>query len=361
MAFVHDWLVTYRGGEKVLEVLLKLYPKAPIYTLFYDPTLMPETIKNRSIQYPKWLNKFRKLRKLSLPLLPRTIESFNLDGYDLVISTSSCVAKGAITSPGGRHICYLHSPMRYIWDQQDEYLDGVKHIPGAKTAIKMLTPWLRSWDVKSSDRVDQFVVNSSFVGKRAKQYYNRDSVVIPPPVDLGQFQPEHLTSNRQGYFLAAGALVTYKRFDLAIKACESLQKPLIIAGSGPAENQLRKIAGQHTRFEIAPDQKRWVKLMQGAEALLFPGVEDFGMTAIESMACGTPVIAYQKGGAMDFIVENQTGVFFSDATSESMANSINNYDPRQFDAEYLNKYASRYGPKGFLTRMQEVIDTTVGK
>lgn len=356
VAFVHDWLVTYRGGEKVLAALLALYPEAPVYTMFYDPKAMPAALNARDVRVPWLANAMRKARKAMLPLLPRVIESLPVTDYDLIISTSSCVAKGVIKRVGARHLCYLHSPMRYIWDQQDEYLEGVKHIPLAVPAIKALTPGLRRWDIDSAQRVDRFVVNSSFVGERCKKYYGRDSVVIAPPVELERFVPAKPTGERDGYVLAAGALVSYKRFDLAIAACEAAGQKLVIAGSGPMEASLRKQAGPMTSFVMQPDDPTFDRLLQGAKALLFPGVEDFGMIAIEAMACGTPVVAYREGGARDFIRPGETGIFFDEPTPASLGAALASFQPTAFDAQRLNDYARRYGRADFLRRIRDEID-----
>lgn len=359
VAFVHDWLVTFRGGEKVLEALLNLYPDAPIYTMYYDRSKMPDSINSRKVYTSPILNKFKKLRKLCLPFFPRAIEAFDLSEYDLVISTSSCVAKGVITNKNAKHICYLHSPMRYIWDQQEEYLKGVAHIPFAEWAIKKLTPSLRKWDIASAQRVNRFICNSSFVAKRALDFYGLDSTVIHPPIDTKRFNPP--TSKSGGYLLCAGALVSYKRFDLAIQACEALNKKLIIAGSGPMESQLRAIAGDITQFIIYPDNETFDKLLAHADGLLFPGVEDFGMIAIESMASGTPVIAYRKGGATDFIEEGKTGQFFDDSTSESLIKCLEQFDPSKFDAAQLHKYAEEYCEEAFLQKIRYEISDVLNR
>ena len=361
VAYVHDWLVTYRGGEKVLATLLELYPEAPLYTLFYQPNAMPPTINRRNIRSACRTWPLLRLRKAMLPVLPTLIESLPLASFDLVISTSSCVAKGALKASGAKHVCYLHSPMRYVWDQQEEYLQGVDHIPGARWAIKSLTPRLRAWDISSSSclRVDRFVANSSFVRELAQRYYGRDSTVVHPPVELERFSVKLPLDQRHGYLLAAGALVSYKRFDLAIAACAQVRRKLVIAGSGPMEAALRRQAamtpGADVRFEIRPDDFRMVELLQGAHALLFPGVEDFGMIAIEAMACGTPVIAFAAGGARDFIHRGETGVFFEEASAECLAHCLDQFTPTAFDAIYLNRYASRYNRVSFLTRFKQEI------
>lgn len=339
----------------MLDALLALYPDAPIYTLFYDKTMMPPSITARDVWVPPVANALRKGRKLMLPLLPRMIESMPLQEYDLLISTSSCVAKGTVKGPTARHLCYLHSPMRYIWDQQAEYIAGVSHIPGAALVIKALTPSLRRWDVASAQRVDRFVVNSTFVGERAKTYYGRESTIVHPPIELERFKPRSRATQRAGYFLAAGALVSYKRFDLAIAAAEQAGKRLVIAGSGPMEGALRKRAGATVTFEIQPTDQRFETLLAEADALLFPGVEDFGMIAIEAMASGTPVIAYKDGGARDFIEPGITGVFFDEPTPEALARVLQAFAPTRFDAQALSRYAARYGRGPFLDQMRAEI------
>jgi glycosyltransferase involved in cell wall biosynthesis len=356
VAYVHDWLVTYRGGEKVLEALLSLYPEAPVYTLFYDPSAMPPAITSRDIRVPGMTRYLRKGRKLLLPLLPRAVESIDLSSYDLLISTSSCVAKGAVKGPHAKHLCYIHSPMRYAWDQMDEYIAGVAHIPGAAWGIRRMMPYLRRWDQTSARRVDHFVANSTFVQDRVRRYYQRDAVVIHPPIEVERFRPMDKPPRQDSYLLACGALVSYKRFDLAIAAAERLGKKLIIAGAGPMEAQLRQKAGPHTSFEIMPSDARMVTLLAQAEALLFPGVEDFGMIAIEAMAAGTPVIAFQGGGARDFI-SPKTGVFFKDASVDSLVQAIKNFHPSDFQVNELRAFALNFGRPHFLGRIQDQIET----
>jgi glycosyltransferase involved in cell wall biosynthesis len=358
VAFVHDWLTTYRGGEKVLEALLDLYPEAPVYTLFYDSAVMPEAIQSRDVRVLRRTNLFRRGRKLLLPLLPWAIESLPLQDYDLIISTSSCVAKGAVKGPKARHLCYIHSPMRYIWDQQAEYIAGVQHIPGAAAAIHALTPRLRRWDINSARRVDRFVANSSFVADRVKHLYGREAGVVHPPIELSRFSPVPQAQRRGGYLLAAGALVSYKRFDLAIAACSALGRRLIIAGSGPMESALRAQAQglrAQVEFIISPDDQRFVALLGHADALLFPGVEDFGMIAIEAMASGTPVIALHAGGALDFIKPDVTGLFFAASNAASLAATISAFVPSRFAPDALAAYAKGYGRAAFLAQMETEI------
>ncbi len=336
----------------MLNALLSLYPEAPIYTLFYDAAKMPESITSRDVISHPLLQYGKKLRKALLPLLPRAIESFDLSAYDLILSTSSCVAKGAIKGRNGKHLCYIHSPMRYIWDQQEEYLAGVSHIPLAQWGIKRLTPGLREWDIESAGRVDQFVANSTFVAERVANFYHQNRPpVVHPPIDVEACSPYVKTPKKGGYFIAAGALVSYKRFDLAIQAAEHLGKKLIVAGSGPMEGQLRREAKHHTEFVINPNDHEFRSLLRGADALLFPGVEDFGMVAVEAMALGTPVIAYQKGGARDFIEPNVSGMFFANPTVDSLAQAMRELSDMSFSSDELVEFAKKFNQEAFLKKM----------
>ncbi len=351
VAYVHDWLVTYRGGEKVLEALLELYPDAPIYTLFYSPEAMPESIRNRVVHVPSVLNRLKIFRKALLPILPAVVESLALEDYDLVISTSSCVAKGVIVGPNAKHISYIHSPMRYIWDQRRHYLSGKSGFSLKDVLIHLLSQRLRVWDASSNARVDTFLANSRFVAARIARYYGRDSKVVHPPVAIERFFPSK-GSTKGEYFLAAGAFVNYKRFDLAIQACEQLGVKLKIIGDGPDEMRLRSLAGPNTEFIIKPDAQAWVTLFQGAKALLFPGVEDFGITAIEAIAAGTPLIAFKAGGALDFVEEGITGTFFDDDTVSSLIDAIKRYESLDFDKDKMMEFAKRFSKETFLTQFR---------
>lgn len=351
VCLVHDWLVTYRGGEKVLMQLAELFPSAPIYTLFHDKDKMPPLVNDRKILAPTMSKGLRPFRKMILPLLPHLIESFDLSSFDLIISSSSCVAKGIIKPPKAKHLCYIHSPMRYVWDQMEEYIQGVKNIPGAEILIRHWAPKMRSWDVASADRVDHFVANSEFVKARVLNYYSRTASVIHPPIDINKYYQSSQTIQKGGYFLAAGALVSYKRFDLAIEACKRLKKKLIVAGSGPMLSHLQKSAGPTVQFVIQPHDDDFRRLLAGADALLFPGVEDFGMVAIEAMASGTPVIAYKGGGALDFIEEGTSGVFFDHQTPESLARCIERFSSKDFSPKKLFQFSKKFDSDSFKTKI----------
>lgn len=357
VAFVHDWLVTYRGGEKVLEAMLELFPDAPIFTLFYDREKMPSTISSRDVRFPKWLNRFKKIRKLFLPLYPSIIEAMPLEGYDLIISTSSCVAKGAIPGPSAKHLCYIHSPMRYVWDQRSHYAKSFGRIPLFLAIFHTLCTKLRMWDTLSSHRVDQFVANSSFVKDRVSKYYGRSAEIVHPPVDVSSFKNSCQRQDApESYYLAAGALVAYKRFDLAIEACEAAGKRLVVAGSGPEEQSLRKLAGSNTTFSIQPSDNEWKKLISNADALIFPGIEDFGIVAIEALSAGTPIIAFRGGGALDFVVPQNTGTFFNEMTVDSLAKVIKEFKPENFLHQDLVSFAERFTKENFQRRMRTEIE-----
>jgi len=360
VAYVHDWLVTYRGGEKVLESLLKLYPEAPIYTLFYDPKRMPESIRKRQIVAPKWLKPFTRVRKGLLPLLPAAIESLPLEQYDLVISSSSCVAKGVITAPQAKHLCYLHSPMRYIWDQRHEYLAPLRRLPGAAGLVHLLSSRLRLWDAASSCRADQYLVNSRFIAQRVEKFYGRsDSQVVYPPIELERFfkARQSVRPAAEPYFLAAGAMVSYKRFDLAIAACKELGRKLVVAGGGPLLNQLRERADGSPLIEFieSPDNQTWDAWMAHAEALLFCGIEDFGMTAIEALAAGTPVIAADAGGALDFVRPGVNGALFKAGSQADLVETLRRFRPQELALDTPEALRERFSEARFLEEIKTAI------
>lgn len=357
VALVHDWLVSYRGGEKVLEALCELYPDAPIYTLFYSPDSMPESLRRRHIITPSGSRFLKPLRKALLPFLPIMIESLPLERYDLVVSTSSCVAKGVIVGPTSRHICYIHSPMRYIWDQRSHYLGRLQNLPILSQIYAAVSSYLRIWDSTSNQRVDRFVANSRFVAQRVLRYYGCDAGIVHPPVELESFMSPRPPPPGQDapYFLAAGAMVSYKRFDLAIEACRLADKRLVIAGTGPEFKKLQNLADSKVSFIHNPDHETWTSLFQHAQALLFPGVEDFGITALEAMAAGTPVIAYKAGGALDFIEADRTGKFFNEPSPESLARCLQAFQKAQFNPSELQSFARGFTKELFLRKMRREI------
>lgn len=374
VCLIHDWLVTHRGGEKVLLAILKSFPDATVYTLFYDESAMGRYFGQFDVRTPAGLRPFARWRKLLLPFYPAIIESFDLEPYDLVISSSSCVAKGVITRPDALHISYIHSPMRYIWDQRAHYFQGVDKIPGLRLLKNTWLTSLRQWDVSSSQRVHHLVANSSFVAKRIATYYRRDAAVIPPPVAIpstasaaakAHDKPAHDAPAEEGsgedYYLLAGAFVPYKRLDLAIAACEQLGRRLIVAGFGPLEGMVRSRLQSSQRLKpssqliVSPDDQTWQQLLRGAKALLFPGLEDFGMVPIEAMASGTPVIAYGRGGALDYVDDGATGVLFHEPTTASLVAAIERFEQRWFDPEVLARKAASFSEARFIERFSAFV------
>ena len=254
VVIVHDWLDGYRGGERVLEVIANIFPKAPIYTLFYESSKLPKELAARQVYYPKKIALLKKMRRFLLPFLPSVIESFDLQNFDLIISTSSCVAKGVIPAPDAKHICYIHSPMRYIWDQSEIYRPKIIKKLHLNPIYNLCLNYLRIWDVSSSARVDEFIANSTYVGLRVKKFYRRDSSVIHPPVDTKKISSiiHNSPQKLDDYYIIAGCFVPYKNFDLAINTFVENKKKLIVVGDGPQKKHLKSLAKDNIVFITHP-------------------------------------------------------------------------------------------------------------
>ncbi len=358
IAIVHDWLVTHRGGERVLDAILEIYPSADVFTLFCDPKSLRGLVRQRAVRQ-SWLSRLpgihRHYRKL-LPLMPLAVESLDLSGYDLVISTSHCVAKGVIAPPGATHICYCFSPARYAWDQCREYL-------GNGIVCALTAPYLhyfRLWDFVSAQRVDHFATSSAWVASRIEKFYRRPARIISPFADLEVFSPG--LGDRSDYYLVVSALVPYKRIELAIAACRNLKRRLIIVGRGPEEQNLRRLSDSSVVFETNAGDARLNELYGGARALLFPGVEDFGIVPLEAMACGTPVIALGRGGALETVIHEKTGLHFSEASAEGLAGEILRFerDFRRFDPMDCRTQALRFSRKSFQTGFRNFVEEKLG-
>ncbi len=351
VAIVHDWLVAQRGGEKVLEAILELFPGADVYTLFYSPERCSDFI-NRHRIIPSTLNKipfFSRKYQTLLPLFPMVIENFNLLGYDLVISSSHCVAKGVITNPKALHISYCHSPMRYVWDKEPEYFG--QH--PLRWLMKPFLHYLRMWDVTSSARVDQFIANSAFVAKRIEKFYRRESQIIHPFVDLELFTKN--STPRSDSYLIVSELVPYKRVEIAVQACQKLGRKLIVVGNGARLEFLKRIAGAETQFLGGLSSQDLIHHYSNAKALLFPGEEDFGITPLEAMACGTPVIAFGQGGLTETVIANETGIFFHEQTVESMVEAILAFEAKEFSPDKCRARAEQFSKTRFQQQLGIVI------
>jgi glycosyltransferase involved in cell wall biosynthesis len=353
VAIIHDYLNQYGGAERVLEALHDLYPHAPIYTSLYDPLAMPEFYRDWDIRtswmqrLPGWRRHFQKY----FLLYPSAFESFDLAGYDLILSSSSAYAKGVIPPPNARHICYCHTPMRFAW-RTDDYIrrEGFGRLQ--RSLLPLMLTYVRLWDVATTPRVDQFIANSREVAARIARYYGRSATVIAPPVDLSPFRP-WVPGN---FYLAGGRLIPYKRLDLVVKAFTALRLPLKVFGDGRDREHLQSIAGPNVEFlgQISEDQRR--DLFASCKAFIFPGEEDFGITPLEAMSAGRPVIAYAAGGALETVIEGVTGRFFYEQTAASIAAAVAAGRTDSYDPTVIRRHAEGFNRDVFLLRMREVIE-----
>jgi glycosyltransferase involved in cell wall biosynthesis len=322
VAIIHDWIVNIGGAEKVLQTIIEIFPNADIFTLVYSrETLKKLGIKNNiKASFINYLPFGTKNYFLYLPLMPFAIEQFDLSDYDLIISSSHCVAKGVITKSYQIHICYCHTPMRYIWDLYFSYLKDHKIEYGIKSMfLKTIFHYLRIWDVISSNRVDYFIANSKNVANRIKKIYRRDAKIIYPPVDIDKFSP---SEKKEEYFLVLSRLVPYKKVDLVVEVFNELKLPLIIIGEGEEIKKIKKIAKENIKILGWQEDNIVKEYLSKAQALIFPVEEDFGIVPVEAQASGTPVIAYGKGGALETVIDEVTGILFYEQSISALKNAI---------------------------------------
>ncbi len=344
IALVFDWMTNPGGAEKVNEQLHKMFPNAPIFTSIYNPKALPQFKKAAvTTSFIQNLPFAKKKHQYYVGLMPHAFESFDLSSYDIVISSSHSCAKGIITKPETLHICYCHSPMRYAWDNWHTYIRQYKMNPILKFFGKRQLHKLRLWDRLSAERVDHYIANSQTTKRRIQKYYNKPSEVIHPMIKAKEYE---ISPQTKGYFLAVGRLIPYKKFDLIVETFNKLGLPLKIVGSGIQEAELKATAKGNIEFLGYVGQKELKKLYSEAEALIFPQLEDFGITAIEAMASGRPVIAYNKGGALDSITE-ETGIFFTQQTPEHLKKAIEEYQKRKFDSQKIKEHAAQFDEKEF--------------
>jgi glycosyltransferase involved in cell wall biosynthesis len=355
VAIVHYWLVGMRGGEKVVEALCEMYPQADIFTHVYDPDAVSDRIKQHRV-IPTFINglpRASRMYKSYLPLMPAALEQLDLRGYDLILSSESGPAKGVVPQPDALHVCYCHTPMRYVWNMYHEYRERAGWM--ARLLMPTLTHYLRMWDVTSAARVDSFVANSATVARRINRYYNMDAAVIYPPVDTDAFSVV-ATSELADYYLMAGELVRYKRPELAVQAFNKMKLNLVIIGGGEMLEELRRLAGPtitimgQQPFDVL--KEHYAK----CRALIFPGEEDFGMVPVEAMASGRPVVAFGKGGATETVKDGVTGIYFNEQTVEAICSAVSRLGDMQIDPQAIAQHAKQFGRDQFFERMRAHID-----
>jgi glycosyltransferase involved in cell wall biosynthesis len=361
VALIHHWLVRMRGGEKVLEALCLIFPQADIYTLVFDPCGISDTIKQHRIT-SSWIQKLPwaiRYYPHYLPLLPVALEHFDLSRYDLVISSESGFGKGVITHPEICHICYCHSPMRYAWSAYHAYSRVVRN-RWKRKLISFILNYLRTWDVISSLRPDYFLANSQCVADRIRKYYRRDATVIYPPIATSEFC---IAPNPLDYFLAAGQLVPYKRFDLAIDAFNQLGHPLWVVGDGPEYRSLKKQARKNIKFLGRTSDEELKHSLSYCRALIFPGEEDFGMIVVEAHACGRPVIALRRGGARETIIPEVNGLFFEEETVPSLMGAVRHFESveSKFQPELIRESAFSFSEGRFHREMVRFISEKIAE
>lgn len=354
IALVHDHLTQEGGAEKVLQILQEIYTQAPTYTLFYDANKL-KTFQNKKI-ITSFLQKMPwavKKYQMYLPLMPTATESYDLMDYDVIISSSSAFAKGVITRSNTLHICYCHTPTRYLWSDTHRYVEELHYNKLIKKFIPLVLTRLRQWDRLAADRVDYFIASSKNVAKRIKKYYRRESTVIYPPVETEKFK----ISDRIGdYFLIGGRLVAYKRYDLAIEAFNHLKIPLKIFGEGPERQKLEKMSKSNIEFLGKVSQEKLVELYSQAQAFIHPQIEDFGITAVESMASGRPVIAFAAGGALETIVEGKTGRFFDEQSWEALADAVIRLQKEKYSPKEIKLHAEKFRVDRFKKEITDFVN-----
>jgi glycosyltransferase involved in cell wall biosynthesis len=358
IALIHDWLVSMRGGEKVLEVFCQLFPSAPIYTLVHRLGTVSPIIEQHKI-YTSMIQRFpfgAKYYQRYLPLFPTAIEQFNVNDYDVIISTSHAVAKGVRSSSRSLHICYCFTPMRYIWDQYEQYFGNGRASLLTRTAMRLSREYLRSWDVRSSDRVNYFIADSRTVQERIKRIYGRGSDLIYPPVDLERFS---VTRTDDGFYLIVSALVPYKRIDLAVAAFNRNGERLVIIGTGSEEQQLKAVAKKNIEFLGWRSDTEVKQYYERCRALIFPGEEDFGIVPVEAMACGKPVVAYARGGATETVINGSTGVYFHERTPDDLNRALISLSKLHLDPEKIRGHAVQFGKENFVRSIQKYVNEKI--
>ena len=361
VAIIQEWLVTVGGSDKVTKAIFDIFPDADIYTLVAKKEICEELGIPWEKVHTSFIQKMpfgTKKHRAYLPLFPFAIEQFDLRGYDVIISSSHCVAKGVLTKADQLHICYCHSPIRYVWDMYHEYLEESHLAKGLKSwLIRYFLHRIRKWDMLSSFRVDHFISNSDYVGRRIHETYRRESTTIHPNIDISNFE---LCEEKQDYYLTCSRLVAYKKIDLVIEAFNHMpDKKLYVVGDGPNINTYRKMAGSNVVIMGYQPFSVLKEKMQHAKAFVFAADEDFGMLPIEAESCGTPVIAYGHGGSLETVSEGKTGLFFKEQTSEAIIDAVNRLESlgeRPFDYKECRKWAEHFSEERFKCEIRSFVE-----
>jgi glycosyltransferase involved in cell wall biosynthesis len=375
VALIHDWLITLGGADRVLLALHDVFPQAPVFVALHALGRLPESFRRLDVR-GTWLQRLpgatRRHRWL-VPLMPFAFAHLNLRGYNMIVSSSHACAKGVVVPPGAIHVCYCHTPMRYAWDLLQEYLTATPAVvrPGARAALS----WLRQWDRAAAQRVDYFIANSHFVAGRIRQHYGREATVIYPPVDTEFFTPAEDVAHSRGpssphrsregtgerdFYLLVSRLVGYKKAQVAVEAFNELGRPLVVVGDGPERKQLEAAARENVRVvgEVSDTVLRGY--YRHCRALVFPGEEDFGMVPVEAQACGRPVIAFGRGGALESVVDGVTGVFFNEQTPAALAAAVRKADSIRWDGATIRRHAERFSHPRFVQEITNFIGAVVG-
>lgn len=351
VAIVAEWLTSRGGAERVVDSLLKIFPEADLFTSVYNPKIFPE-YENRPVR-ATWLQKIPLLNRkhqFLAPLLPIAMRNMNVTGYDLIISSSSSVGKFIKKSPECVHVCYCHTPMRYAWEPKTD--NRIIKLPGGKLFVKML----KKWDLESNDSIDHFISNSKYTARRIKKFYNRDADVIYPPVEVSG--EDIFTNKKDDFYFCISRLVTYKRIDLAVRSCIRLNKKLVIAGTGPELDNLKRLSNDHENISfvgaISDSAKK--SLYKNAKAVIFPADEDFGIVPIEANSFGTVAIALNRGGCKESLIEGTNAVLFDDQTVDSVCQAIERFEKMQFDPKKIAASAQKFSAENFFKNVKNFID-----
>ena len=344
-----------RGGEKVLENICKIYPNADIFTHVYNKNNISKIINNHNIK-TTFINKFpfsKYLYKYYLPLMPYALKKLDLRGYDLIISCESGPSKGFIKNKDAYHVCYCHSPMRYLYDMKNEYIKKYNFL--FKKIINSFFNYLQKWDYKTSQKIDLIIANSKFVADRINKYWNKDSFIINPTINLNEFS---ISKNKKSYYIVLSELISYKRIDIAIDAFNKNKKELYVIGSGSLLKKFKKISKNNIRFLNNVSDIQKISYLSNAQALIFPGIEDFGITPLESLASGTPVIAFKAGGVLDYLIENENAIFFNKQTSNSLNRALAKFEENKnkFNSDSLRKTVLKFSDQSFINQFKKIIN-----